>query len=71
MKIGILQTGHAPDELKARHGDYASMFMRLLGGHGFDFQTWNVLDMEFPESGTSAEGWLITGWRHGAYDDLP
>jgi GMP synthase-like glutamine amidotransferase len=71
MKIGILQCGHAMDEVRAEHGDYAAMFARLLAGNGFDFATWNVVDMEFPESVHAAEGWLLTGSKHGVYDDLP
>ncbi len=71
MKIGILQTGHAPDVLIDKTGDYSNMFQRLLTGQGFTFQTWSVVDMEFPASIHDAEGWLLTGSRHGAYDDLP
>jgi len=70
MKIGILQTGHAPDAL-ADMGTYPEMFERLLAGHGFTFETWPVVDNVFPASVTDADGWLITGSRHGAYDDLP
>ncbi len=71
MKIGILQTGHAPEELLARLGDYSDIFQRMLAGHGFDFVTYNVVDMEFPEGAKSADGWLITGSKHGAYEDHP
>ena len=71
MKIGILQTGHAPDALIGAHGDYDAMFERLLGGHGFTFETWAVVDGTLPASPAEADGWLITGSRHGAYDDLP
>jgi GMP synthase-like glutamine amidotransferase len=71
MLIGILQTGHAPDDLSGEAGDYPSMFMRLLGGRGFDFRTWSVVDMEFPAAVTAADAWLLTGSRHGAYEDLP
>lgn len=70
MLIGILQTGHFPDALQAQHGDYDAMFARLLDGHGFTFRTWNVVDMEFPDSPEDADGWLITGSRHGAYEAL-
>ncbi len=31
MKIGILMTGHAPDEIIAKNGDYDAMFKRLFG----------------------------------------
>lgn len=71
MLIGILQTGHAPDDLRAQSGDYPEMFQRLLAGHGFSFRTWDVEHMEFPASATQADGWLITGSRHGVYEDHP
>ncbi len=71
MLIGILETGLAPDALRGRAGSYPDMFARLLGPHGFAFRTWSVVSMEFPDSVHDAEGWLITGSRHGAYDDLP
>jgi GMP synthase-like glutamine amidotransferase len=71
MLIGILQTGLAPDILSPEMGDYPDMFARLLDGHGFTFRTWRVVDGEFPASVRDADGWLITGSRHGAYEDHP
>ena len=69
MKIGILQTGHAPDELKSASGNYDEMFRRLLDGHGFSFDTYPVLDGVFPDGAEAADGWLINGSKHGAYED--
>ncbi|MCU9847647.1 type 1 glutamine amidotransferase [Defluviimonas sp. WL0024] len=71
MRIGILQTGQAPDVLKDRMGDYPDMFVRLLAGRGLDFTSYHVEGMEFPESVHDCDGWLITGSRHGAYEDHP
>ena len=71
MRIGILETGHAPEALRAASGSYPAMFRRLLAPHGFDFRDWSVVDGDFPDSVHDAEGWLITGSRHGTYDDLP
>lgn len=71
MKIGILQTGCAPDELISRHGDYNEMFMQLLAGRGMTFATYRVLDDEFPEDTDAADGWLVTGSRCGVYDGYP
>lgn len=71
MKIGILQTGHAPDALLAQLGDYSDIFQRMLAGNGFDFVTYDVVDMDFPAAPDEADGWLITGSRHGAYENLP
>lgn len=69
MKIGILQTGHAPDMLLPELGDYDAMMARMLDGHGFDFVTYAVVDEEFPDGPHDADGWLITGSRHGTYED--
>lgn len=71
MLIGILQTGLAPDALAQDMGDYPDMFARLLDGQGFEFRTWRVVDGEFPEDVHQADGWLITGSRHGVYEDHP
>ncbi len=71
MKIGILMTGHAVPELIETRGDYDAMFRQLLDGHGFTFDTWNVVDEQYPQSPGDADGWLITGSRHGAYEDHP
>ena len=69
MRIGILQTGLAPEALAPEMGDYPDMFARLLDGHGFTFRTWKVVEGEFPASVHDADGWLITGSRHGVYED--
>lgn len=71
MLIGFLQCGHFPtvDGFPAR--TYTDLYSQLLGGRGLTFRTWSVVDMEFPESIHDADGWLITGSRHGVYEDLP
>jgi GMP synthase (glutamine-hydrolysing) len=71
MKIGILQAGHVPDEMLREFGNYSDMFERFLGGQGFTFQTWDVVNMDFPTSSHLAEGWLITGSKHGVYENHP
>jgi len=70
MHIGILQAGHAPDPVAKTHGDYTDFFQSLLRDHDLSFSTWDVVDMVFPDSPEDADGWLITGSRHGAYEDL-
>ena len=71
MKIGILQTGLAPEMLRAEFGEYPDMFERLLEHKGFTFQTYRVVEGQFPAGVTDCDGWLITGSRHGAYEDHP
>lgn len=69
MHIGILQTGHAPDEMQATTGDTDALFQRFLSGQGFTFTTFSVVDMIFPSTTKACDGWLITGSKHGAYED--
>ena len=71
MILGILQTGHVPTEVAARDGTYSDLFGRLFAHRGFDLRTWSVVDMEFPGGPADADAWLITGSRHGAYEDHP
>ncbi|MBZ0123581.1 MAG: type 1 glutamine amidotransferase [Roseovarius sp.] len=71
MKIGILMTGHAADDIREGHGDYDAMFARLLAGRGFDFVSYDVEGGQLPGSPEACDGWLITGSRHGVYEDHP
>jgi len=70
MKIGILQTGHVPPSLEEM-GDYDQHFARLLAGRGFDFQPFDVEGGVVPDDPHACDGWLITGSKHGAYEDHP
>lgn len=71
MQIGILQTGQAPDALKGDMGDYPDFFRELLANRGLQFRSYHVENMQFPVSVHDCDGWLITGSRHGAYEDHP
>jgi len=71
MLIGILQTGQSPDVLRDEMGDYPDMFHTLLADQGLSFRTFHVEAMEFPKGVHDCDGWLITGSRHGAYEDHP
>ena len=73
MKIGILETGEVHPDLKARHGDYPTMFEKLLGAvdPGLEFATVRVVAGEMPATPGQADAWLVTGSRHGVYDGLP
>lgn len=71
MRIGILQTGHAPEQLRAVHGDYNEMFMRLLGRPGISFETFPVQADAFPAHPSVADAWVVTGSSCGVYDGFP
>lgn len=69
MKIGILQTGYVPEELSAEHGDYPQMFKKLLNEEDFEFESFAIVDNIFPKSIDECDAWLVTGSKHGAYED--
>lgn len=71
MHIGILQCGHFPTAEGFPKQTYGELYEAFLSGRGMTFQTWSVVDMDFPDSIDSADGWLISGSKHGAYEDLP
>lgn len=69
MKIGILTCALPPAPVVAAHGPFQTMFETLFADQGFTFQNWNVEQMEFPAAPSDADAWLITGARHGVYED--
>jgi len=73
MKIGILETGLPPTELSDVYGRYGEMFVRFVGDgdETFEFEVFTVLEDQFPESIDCCDGYLITGSKFSAYEDLP
>lgn len=79
MRVGILQTGHVTEPLLSAHGPYSPMFDRLLAEGDADpagpiaTETFDVTLAPPPDAATAAgfDGWMITGSKHGVYDDLP
>ncbi len=69
VRLGILQAGRTPEGMIGQNEDYHRLFVSLLGESAFDYRHWPVLDNEFPDSINDADAWLITGSRHGAYED--
>jgi len=67
MKIGVLVAGHTPETLD----DYPALISALLRGQDFEIESYFVVDSVFPEGPQACDGWLVTGSKHGAYDDLP
>jgi GMP synthase-like glutamine amidotransferase len=73
MRIGILETGRPPEGLEKAHGSYPDMFAALLAEQdpSFTFVTYAALDGEVPKDPHACDAWLITGSKHGVYDNLP
>ena len=72
MKIGILETGLRRDWMEPVFKPYPDMFADFLGrAHsGFEFETVSVIRGEVAASTADCDGWLITGSRHGVYEQL-
>jgi GMP synthase (glutamine-hydrolysing) len=66
--IGIIQTGSIDGPLGEKHGQYPAMFEELLGSGPFTFRTYNALDGDIPTDPMACDGWVITGSRHGVYE---
>jgi len=73
MLIGILQTGDVPEALAPRYGEYAPMFETWLGpaDPGLAFRAYAAHNGALPAGPAECDAWLITGSKHGVYDDLP
>ena len=69
LRIGILETGRPPEDLLNRHGDYPQLVEDWVAPLGGESRSYAVLDGEFPESASDADLWVITGSRHGVYED--
>ncbi|MEM1130890.1 MAG: type 1 glutamine amidotransferase [Pseudomonadota bacterium] len=69
MHLGVLHCGHLPDEIMEQHGPYRDIFARFFEGRGWRMTSWDVVDLDFPGSVHHADAWLLTGSRHGAYEE--
>ena len=75
LHIAILQTGHNNPNLPKTLREYPQMFRDLLlplaPDGALELTNFAVVDSIFPENVTDFDGYIITGSRHGVYEDLP
>ena len=69
MRIGILKCGHFTGTLLETLGDVDAIFRAMFPNENFNFTTYDAEHLEFPTETNEQEGWLITGSKHGAYED--
>lgn len=73
MKLGVLETGPVATQLVAEYGEYTQHFERLLRPHlpEASFVGYSVHSGALPDRCDAADGWIISGSKYGAYEDLP
>lgn len=73
MKIGIIETGSVREGLVETFGRYPAMFEALMApaDPALEFSAHPVVDGAPLPPVDAADAWMITGSRHGVYDDLP
>ena len=75
MRLAILQTGHNNPALPSHLRAYPQMFTDLLSplapSSQVSFTNYTVVDGNFPADVGDYDGYIITGSRHGVYEDLP
>ena len=70
-KIGILVAGLMPQAVQQTHVGYDHLFRQMLQAYDFDFESFFVVQDQFPDDLSLCDGWLITGSKHGAYEAMP
>ena len=72
MKIGILETGLLNENLRDNFEPYPIMFEYLLkrSDQALEYAAYSVIGGEIPDSIDECDGWIITGSRHGVYENL-
>lgn len=71
LRYAILKAGSAHRETRQSRGDFDRMTIEALAEPG---QAWDVHDVEhgaLPSDPETYDGFVITGGRYSAYDDLP
>lgn len=73
MKIGIIECGPVPAALRDTYISYPAMFSAQLQPllPLASFETISVVHGEGLPEPEARDAWLLTGSRHGVYDDLP
>jgi GMP synthase-like glutamine amidotransferase len=69
-RIGILNVGNPPDELRDEYPIYGGMFAEQLSAlnPNMEAKVYQVLEGTVPNSASECDGWLISGSRHGVYE---
>ena len=73
LKIGLLQCDHVSDVMQGIDGDYAGIFTRFLQKQDKTIEViiYDLTADNFPTDLHTCDGYVISGSRHSAYEDIP
>ena len=73
MKIGILNADTISPEWGKEYGQYPEMFSKIFWDvdSNIKFKTYEIQSNNFPQNINECDGYLITGSKADAYEDLP
>jgi len=73
MKLGVLETGPVLDNLVDEYGPYTDFFDRMVSVVDPDIEVvgWKAYEGALPDRPDAVDGWIISGSKHGAYENLP
>ena len=77
MRIGLLMAGESAGGLAEKYGKHEQQFIDLFEPlHNADspkieWKIYYVLNDIFPQSADECDAYLVTGSKHGVYDNLP
>lgn len=73
MRLGLLLAGRVNETLVDKVGEVDEMFATLYKAADptVEVVTYAALDGVLPPSPDACDAWLVTGSKHGVYDDLP
>ena len=71
MKLGILEAGGPPEEIRGKFGGYAGMFRKLFGEQAYDYAVFDVQAGELPSTTGACAAYVVTGSSAGVYDPEP
>jgi GMP synthase-like glutamine amidotransferase len=72
-RLGFLLCDHVLEQIADEFPDYPEMFAEAFGEvtNGIEWRVFDLTTEELPRDAGACDGYLLSGSRHGAYDELP
>lgn len=67
----VIETGQIPEELTQDFGDYYDQFRELLADDDVEMSVCRIVSGETLPAPDAYDAYLITGSKHGVYEDIP